>query len=119
MPTAIVAGEYDEAILRPHTEKIAALMSDVEKRRSAKAKEDRRANPTEKPPALPSGLYRATPDDPDRQGEELVALRRRVDDRGHAPAVAQGTAHFEIELLRMRRLAGVRSHSIIKYREDA
>lgn len=45
-------------------EKIAALMSDVEKRRSAKAKEDRRANPTEKPPALPSGLYRATPDDP-------------------------------------------------------
>nr|WP_241741363.1 glycosyltransferase family 2 protein [Gemmobacter straminiformis] len=45
-------------------EKIAALMSEVEKRRSAKAKEDRKANPPEKPPALPSGLYRATPDDP-------------------------------------------------------
>ncbi len=26
VPTAIVAGEYDEAILRPHTEKIAALI---------------------------------------------------------------------------------------------
>ena len=45
-------------------EKIAALMSDVEKRRSAKAKEDRKANPTQKPPAIPSGTYRASPDDP-------------------------------------------------------
>lgn len=44
-------------------EKIAALMSEVEKRRSAKAKQDRKANPPEKPAALPSGLYRATPDD--------------------------------------------------------
>lgn len=26
VPTAVVAGEYDEAILRPHTEKIAALI---------------------------------------------------------------------------------------------
>ena len=26
MPTAVVAGEYDEVILRPHTEKIASLI---------------------------------------------------------------------------------------------
>lgn len=45
-------------------EKIAALMSDVEKRRSAKAKEDRRANPPEKPAVIPAGNYRATPEDP-------------------------------------------------------
>lgn len=47
-------------------EKIAALMSDVEKRRSAKAKDDRKANPVEKvaPPPMGSYLTRidATPD---------------------------------------------------------
>jgi hypothetical protein len=39
-------------------EKIAALMSDVEKRRNAKAKEDRKTAPAEpKPPVTPMGSY--------------------------------------------------------------
>lgn len=39
-------------------EKIAALMSDVEKRRNAKAKDDRKAAPAEpKPPVTPMGSY--------------------------------------------------------------
>lgn len=45
-------------------EKIAALMSDVEKRRNAKAKEDRKAAPAEpKPPVTPMGSYVAGPID--------------------------------------------------------
>ena len=43
-------------------EKIAALMSDVEKRRNAKAKAERKAAPAEpKPPVVPLGSYVATP----------------------------------------------------------
>lgn len=38
-------------------EKIAALMSDVEKRRSEKARDDRKANPVEKVASLPMGSY--------------------------------------------------------------
>lgn len=46
-------------------EKIAALMSDVEKRRNSKAKADRKAAPAEpKPQVVPSGNYRAVPEDP-------------------------------------------------------
>jgi hypothetical protein len=45
-------------------EKIAALMSDVEKRRNAKAKEDRKAAPSEaKPPVTPMGSYVSAPMD--------------------------------------------------------
>lgn len=43
-------------------EKIAALMSDVEKRRNAKAKAERKAAPAEpKPPLVPLGSYVAAP----------------------------------------------------------
>lgn len=38
-------------------EKIAALMSDVEKRRNAKAKEERKAEPKEPADVMPGGLY--------------------------------------------------------------
>lgn len=38
-------------------EKIAALMSDVEKRRSAKAKDERKAEPKEPANVMPGGLY--------------------------------------------------------------
>ena len=45
-------------------EKIAALMTDVEKRRNAKAKEDRKAAPSEaKPPVTPMGSYVSGPMD--------------------------------------------------------
>src|SRR5439155_13517312 len=60
------------------------------------------------------GQARDPPDDRDRDREEAVPLRRREGDRGDAPAVAQGTAHFGKRALLLREVdqAEPRDHGV-------